>query len=138
MIIKKLKKIKPTLLITHVIITLAYPAVKAFTASGNRLVIFADAMTIIGLILVVAGIIYSMNLHGDFDATRYYMQSGIRSFRSIRFFNRNQDMEVKQDQNPAEFIQNLREKRADAFNYPLFLGIIYVLASVVIVYGFRP
>ena len=33
-------------------------------------------------------------------------------------------------------LRELKEKRADAFNYPLFLGIVYVLASVVVVYGF--
>ncbi len=136
--IKKLKKIKPAPLITHLIITLAYPVVKTFTAEGNRLIIFANAITIIGFILIIGGIIYSMNLHGDFDATRYYMQSGVRSFRSLKFFNRGQNQEIKQEQNPAEFLQELKEKRADAFNYPLFLGIIYVLISIVIVYGFRP
>ena len=128
-----LKRIKPGPLITHLIITLAYPAVRAFTAEGNGLVVFTNAMTIIGMILLVVGIIYAMNLHGDFDISRYYLQRGLRSFR---MFAPPQSEEKKQKQNPADFLKECKEKRADAFNYPLFLGIVYVLISVVIVYGF--
>lgn len=128
-----LKKIKPVPLITQVIITLAYPALKAFTATDNRLIIFTDIMTVVGLFLLVVGIIYSMNLHGDFDISRFYLQRGLRSFR---LFAPRLSEELTQNQNAAEFLRDRKEKRADAFNYPLFLGIVYVLASVVIVYGF--
>jgi hypothetical protein len=131
--IKKLKKIKPGRLITHVIVTLAYPAIKAFTAAGNGLRIFADAMTIVGLLLLAVGVVYSMNLHGDFDISRYYLRRGVRSFR---FFAPRQSEELKPEQNAAEFLQEAREKRQNAFNYPLFLGIVYLLLSLLIVYVF--
>ena len=130
--LRKLKKIKPLTLIIHLAVTLAYPAVKAFTAADDRLMAFTNAMTIVGLILLIVGIIYSMNLHGDFDISRYYVQRGLRNFRF--YTPRRQDL-LDSEQGPAEFLNDLREKRADAFNYPLFLGILYVLASVVIVYG---
>ena len=133
MMIKKLKNIKLSPLITHLIVTLAYPAVRAFTAEKNRLLLFSNALTIVGLILMVVGIIYSMNLHGDFDVSRYYLRRGVRSFR---FFSPRQSEEVKQDQNPAEFMRDLKDKREEAFNYPLFLGIVYVLVSAVIAYVF--
>ena len=133
MMLKKLKNIKPKPLIAHLIVTLAYPAVKAFTAADHKLLAFTNAMTIVGLILLVVGVIYSMNLHGDFDISRYYLQRGMRSFR---FYAPRQKETPDAEQNPAEFLQDLREKRADAFNYPLFLGILYVLASVIVIYGF--
>ncbi|MBQ1685210.1 MAG: DUF3899 domain-containing protein [Clostridia bacterium] len=131
MIIKKLKNIKPGPLITHLVITLAYPAVKAFTVERNGLVAFTDSLTIVGLIMLVVGIVYAMNLHGDFDISRYYLQRGVRSFR---LFAPRQTEGVKQDQDPADFLRYCKEKRANAFNYPLFLGILYVLASVVIAF----
>ena len=133
MIRRNLKKIKLRPLLVHVIVTLGYPAVRAFTATDHGLLAFTNAMTIVGLILLVVGVIYSMNLHGDFDISRYYIQRGLRSFRFYAPRNRET---LQTDSDPAEFLSELREKRADAFNYPLFLGIVYVLASVVIVYGF--
>lgn len=133
MIIKKLKNIKPGTLLTHVIISLAYPAVRAFTVERNGLMTFTNALTIIGLIMLIIGIVYSMNLHGDFDLSRYYLQRGVRSFRlfaprRVEGFNQNQD--------PSDFLRSCKEKRANAFNYPLFLGILYVLVSVVIAFCF--
>jgi hypothetical protein len=127
------KRIKLRPLITHLIISLAYPMVKVFTATDNRLLIFMNILTIVGLLLMVIGIIYSMNLHGDFDISRYYLKRGVRSFR---MFAPPPSEEMKQKQNPAEYLDECRKKREDAFNYPLFLGIIYVLISVVVVYGF--
>ena len=120
-------------MITHLIVTLAYPVVRALKADGGGLPMFADAMTVIGLILLVVGIIYSMNLHGDFDISRYYLRRGLRSFR---FYAPRQEETPERDAGPAEYLCEMREKRAEAFNYPLFLGIVYVLVSAVIVFGF--
>ncbi|MBQ4186432.1 MAG: DUF3899 domain-containing protein [Firmicutes bacterium] len=128
-----LKRIRLRPLITHLIVSLGYPTVKAFTVTSNRLLAFADSVTIIGLFLLVIGIIYSMNLHGDFDISRYYLRRGLRSFR---MFAPPPVEAMKEKQNPAEFLDECRKKRENAFNYPLFLGIVYVLVSVVIVYGF--
>ena len=50
---KLLKKINPRVLLTHVIITLGYPAARAFTAEINRLQLFTDAMTIIAMAAVL-------------------------------------------------------------------------------------
>ena len=131
---RKLKNIRPGPLITHLIVTLAYPAVRAFTAPEDRLLRFANAVTIVGLILLVVGVVYSMNLHGDFDISRYYIQRGMRS--TFRFYTPKRGEMLDSKEGPAEFLNDLKEKRANAFNYPLFLGIIYVLVSVVLVYGF--
>ena len=131
---RKLKKIRPGPLVAHLVITLAYPAVRAFTAADNRLLRFANAVTVVGLILLIVGVIYSMNLHGDFDISRYYLQRGMRS--TFRFYTPRRQELLDSEQGPAEFLNDLKEKRANAFNYPLFLGILYVLASIIVVYGF--
>lgn len=130
---KKMKNIKPSMLITHLIITLAYPAVKALASPVKRLLIFTDAMTIVALILVILGIIYSLILHGDFDISSYYLQHGARSARYA--FTR-RGAEEQQKKSIDEFILEAREKRENSFNYPLFLGIVYLIASLVIAYGF--
>lgn len=130
--IKKLKKMKPGLLIAHVVVTLAYPAVKAFRAESNRLLVFTDAMTIVALILLIGGIIYSLALRGYFDVSTYFIHRGIRSFR---FSQPRHGLNTEQNQSVSEYLERVREKREDAFNYPLFLGIVYLLASVVIAYG---
>lgn len=132
--IKKLKNIRPSLLLVHMIITLGYPAAKAFTAAGNRLLIFTDAMTVIGLILVILGVVYSMVLHGDFDLSSFFLQRGVKSLTSRLFSGRAAEAEPKKD--ITEFMQDAREAREESFNYPLFLGIVYLLAAAVIAYGF--
>lgn len=130
--IEKLKKIKPSILIAQLIITLAYPAVRAFTGTGNRLLVFTDALTIVALVLLIVGIIYSMVLRGYLDISSYFMQRGIRSFK---FFER-RSSEQSKNQSIGEFLQENRDRRADAFNYPLFLGVLYLIVTIVIAYGF--
>ena len=73
---KLLKKINPRVLLTHVIITLGYPAARAFTAEINRLQLFTDAMTIIAMALIVGGIIYGFVLRGDLDISGFVMRRG--------------------------------------------------------------
>ena len=51
-IITGIKKIKIRTLISHLIITLAYPVLRATTADGKRLLIFTDALTVIALPVV--------------------------------------------------------------------------------------
>ncbi len=131
---KKFKNIRPAILISHLVITLGYPAAKAFTAQGDRLMAFADAMTIVALVLLIGGIVYSMALHGDFDISGYYIKYGGRSL-SRRFSSRRAPDE-KPQKDIAEYLSEVREKRADSFNYPLLLGILYLLAAAVIGYGF--
>ena len=126
--LNKLKKIKPGLLTAHVVITLGYPAVRAILAERNRLQVFTDAMTIVAMILLIGGILYAMVLRGSFDLSNYFLQRGFRSFRY-------RGIDLNQKQTVQEFLENAREKRADAFNYPLFLGILYLIASIVIAYG---
>ena len=131
---KKLKKIRLSILLYFMLISLTYPTLKAFSSSDNRLLVFTDAMTIIALVLVLLGVVYSLVLHGDFDISRYYIQNGARSFR-YAITRRDRTQEQK---SIDEYLREARERREDSFNYPLFLGIVYLLAAAVIAYGFFP
>ena len=117
---KRFKNIKLKWIIVHLIITLAYPAAKAVRAQGDKLRLFTDAMTIIGALLIVIGIFYSFSLHGDFDRISYVFQRGI----SKNVVKPYEDMQKENE-----------EKRENSFNYPLFLGILYIIASAIIVYA---
>ena len=119
--IKRFKNIKPRVLLAHLLVTLAYPCVRAFTAANNRLQVFTDILTIVALFLVFFGVFYSLSLHGDFDLTAY-------------FFHRRIQEEAKKDFEAYE--ADKKEEREAAFNYPLFLGILYLLAAAVIAWGF--
>lgn len=106
------------------IITLGYPAAKAYVTGFNRLQVFTDAMTIIGMVLLIGGVVYSLVLHGDYDISGFILRRGIK--RSS----------VDEELDYAKYKEEQRAKREEAFNYPLFLGILYLAASAVIAYGF--
>ena len=131
--LKKLKNIRIPILLSHLVITLAYPAVKAFTSSSHRLLIFTDALTIVALVLLIGGVVYALVLHGDFDISSYYLQRGGRNL--ARLFTRRGSEEDPQTELPT-FLGEARKKREESFNYPLFLGILYLLVSAVLAYGF--
>ena len=117
---KRFKNIKLKYLLTHLVVTLAYPAIRAARAEAHRLQLFTDAMTIIGALLILIGIFYSFILHGDLDRTKYVFSRGF----------------AKGIVKPYDVYEREEEKsREDAFNYPLWLGILYIAASAVIVYA---
>ena len=70
----RFKNIKPQTLLTHVIVTLLYPLARVVMASSRRLLIFTDCLTIVAAILLIAGVVYSLYLHGDFDISSYVMR----------------------------------------------------------------
>lgn len=114
---KRFKNLKPQTLLTHVIVTLLYPLARAIIASSQRLLIFLDSLTIIAAILLIAGIIYSLYLHGDFDISSYVM-------RRARSNAPKQSYET--------YKANQKERREASFNYPLFLGIVYIVLSYLV------
>lgn len=114
---KRFKNLKPQTLLTHVIVTLLYPLARSIIASSQRLLIFLDSLTIIAGILLIAGIIYSLYLHGDFDISSYVM-------RRARSNAPKQSFET--------YKANQKERREASFNYPLFLGIVYIVLSYLV------
>ena len=114
---KRFKNIKPQTLLTHVIVTLLYPLARVVMASSQRLLIFTDCLTIIAAILLIAGVVYSLYLHGDFDISSYVM-------RRARSNAPKQTFEA--------YKANQKERREASFNYPLFLGAVYMAAALFI------
>ncbi|MBR6209221.1 MAG: hypothetical protein IKQ69_09510 [Oscillospiraceae bacterium] len=116
---KRLKNINPRVLLSHMIVTLAYPACKALIAESNKLMVFIDVMTIIALVMLIGGIIYAMILHGDFDISGFLLRRGARGGEKKGF---------------REYLADLRENREKSFNYPLFLSLVYLAAAAFIAY----
>ena len=114
-----IKNLNPRVLLTHIIITLGYPAAKAFVTEGNKLQVFTDAMTIIAMVLLIGGVVYALILHGDYDIAGFVVKRGANSNEELNY------QSYKKDQ---------KEKRAEAFDYPLFLAIVYLIASAIIAY----
>ena len=108
-------------MISHIIVTLGYPAVKAFISKSKNLLIFTDALAIVAIVLLIGGILYAMVLHGDFDISGFV-------------FKRGQREEVKQSF--AEYMNEIKERRKESFNYPLFLSIVYLMIAALIAYCF--
>ena len=118
---KRWKNIRPRPLLINLAVTLAYPAVKAFTSADHRLQVFSDILTIVAVLLLIAGVFYSMLLHGDFDISGFLLRRGVKR---------------EDKQSFQAYMDDRKEKREEAFNYPLFLGLCYLVVSAVIAYGF--
>ena len=114
----KFKNLKWKTLLIYVFVTMIYPVAKALI-SDKKLLVFCDVLAIIGAILLGAGVIYSLILHGDFDLASF-------SFLRGRYANLAPSYET--------YLKDRKEKREDAFNYPLFLGIVYLVISAFIGY----
>ena len=114
-----IKNLNLRVLLTHIIITLGYPAAKAFVTEGNKLQVFTDAMTIIAMVLLIGGVVYALILHGDYDIAGFIVKRGANS---------------KEELNYQSYKKEQKEKREEAFNYPLFLAIVYLIASAIISY----
>ena len=118
---KKFRNIQPRLLGIHLLITLAYPVARALISERTKLLILTDSLTITAGVLIIAGIVYSLYLHGDFDISAFLLRRGMAR--------------KKEQPQPYEaFRQDRKQKREEAFNYPLFLGILYLAVSLILAY----
>ena len=79
------------------------------------------AAAVLAAILLIAGVVYSLYLHGDFDISSYVM-------RRARSNAPKQTFEA--------YKANQKERREASFNYPLFLGAVYMAAALFIAYVF--
>lgn len=117
--LRRFQNIRAGTLTAHLAVTLAYPVYKALSAPRGALLAFTDALTVIALVLTVCGIVYALALRGDLDVSGYVFRRGLwgdrQSYRTYR--------------------ANRKEEREAAFNYPLFLGLVYLLAAGVLAYG---
>ncbi len=118
---EKKKKIKPAVLISHIIISLAYPIFRSVTADCQKLLVFTDTLTIIAGVLAIGGILYGLYLHGDFDISGYVFRRGMKNSSNENF---------------AAYKENQKEQHAASFNYPLFLSVLYFLLCIFLAYLF--
>ena len=118
---KRLRNIRPGTLAANVLVTLAYPLFKGLTAERNGLLVFTDALTIIALALIVGGIVYALILRGDFDVSGFAVARGFQRSGFGKGFR--------------AYMEDRKEEREAAFNYPLFLGLVYLAAAIVLAYG---
>lgn len=118
---KRFRNIRPGTLIANLAVTLAYPVYKAVSAEGDRLLVFTDTMTIIALVLLLCGVVYSLILHGDLDTAGFV-------------FGRGLGPGLRKDY--GAYKADRKEEREAAFNYPLFLGLVYLAAAGVITWAF--
>ena len=119
---QRFKNLKAKPLLTHLIITLAYPLAKAITSESKKLLVFCDVLTIVACVLLLAGVVYSLALHGDFDIAGFALKRGIHANDPV-------------PQTYDAYRKDRKEKREDAFNYPLFLGLVYVAVSAFIAFA---
>ena len=108
-------------LLIHLAVTLIYPVFRALKAEKSGLLLFTDALTVTGLVMIVGGVIYALFLHGDFDISAYFLKRGVQKEPKQTF---------------RAYLFDVYEKREGAFNYPLFVGLVYVAVSVIIAYLF--
>lgn len=106
--------LKVKYLLINLLIALAYPALKGLR-SDHKLLAFSDGCTYIGLFLLIAGIINTFFLKGDFDIT---------GFVASRAFS-------KDKKDFDSYMKEQEDKRKEGFNYPLLCAFILLLIAYV-------
>ena len=114
----RFRNIRPGPLLSQLIITMIYPVAKAAASESKRLLIFTDSLTIIAAALLIAGIVYSLVLHGDYDIAAFILR------RSQK--NEKQSFDA--------YLEDRKREREDAFNYPLFLAMLYFIIALILAY----
>jgi len=105
--------------IPNLIISTAFPVVFTIGSAVNeRLLNFINALTIVGLVLIIFGVVYHLYRKGDFDITQYIL-------------NRSMNKNAK----PYDaYMEDKEEKRKETFNYPLLIGILFLIVSIIVAY----
>ena len=120
LVMKNLRNIQVTSFIKYMGTALIYP-VYVWITSDEKLLKFIDAMTIVGLVFLVFGVVLSMVNHGDFDIMEYVTR---RSASSMKHETIKPFQAFKEDKN---------EKRKDSVNYPFLTGILMLLIAGLLV-----
>ncbi len=107
------RNIKLRTLAVAVPVTLAYPAIRAATAEHDRMRIFSDTLLITSLVLILFGVLFSFYKKGDFDIMSYMLRRSAE--KNVKPFE--------------EFKKDSDDERRKIFNYPLWLGILYLTVA---------
>lgn len=99
-------------------IVLLYPLTKAYT-SVNHIGAFSDSCLIIGLIMSLIGVFNSLRLHGDYDITTFITRWTVFKNKELTF---------------DEYVNEKNKNREGIINYPLYIGIILIIFSIIAAY----
>ena len=99
---------------------LAYPGyVWIATEESLKLLKLIDALTVMGLVFLIIGVVFSLVHHGDFDIMEYVAK------RSLR----------KGDIKPFKaFKEDKKENRKDSFNYPFCVCLLLFLTAGILAF----
>ncbi len=111
----KYQKIKN--LLVCLLVSSLYPIYKYVSSANDKLMHFINAATIVGLVMLILGVLYSLMLHGDFDITEYVAKRA---------------MSKKQMKPYKAFKEDKKEEREGRINYPLFVGLILLAAAAIL------
>ena len=104
------------LILLCLVLALLYP-LYSYVSSGRSLLKLMDALTVTGLLFLVAGIVFSLIRHGDFDITEYVAKRSLRK-GDIKAFE--------------AFREDKKEERKDYMNYPFFTGLLLLASSALL------
>ena len=113
---KIFKNFKMKRFIPSLVILLAYPAVKT-VISEHKALVFSDTVFVVSLFLVIFGVIHNLYIKGSFDNTTFVID---------RFMHRQTSKTYE------AYMKDIKERRKDSFNYPLFTGFIGILLSILV------
>lgn len=104
-------------LLLCLLVSSLYPFYRYVSSAQDKLMDFINALTIVGLVLLILGVFNSLLLHGDFDITEYVTKRTLfrKSMKPYKAF--------KQDK---------KEEREGRINYPLLSGIILLAVAAVL------
>lgn len=117
-IVKSLKNIKPLTLLIYIVITMIIPVTRTLLAEEQKLLVFTNTITLVALPLLLSGFYYHSYLDNETNVGNFIVRNGLAPH------SREKSYKV--------YRESLREQQAHAFNYSLFLGVIYMILAAVI------
>lgn len=95
-------------------IALIYPFFKGI--KENSLLPITDSLFLMSMIVLLFGIMGHVGRLGTFDPAIYIFKKNLQRY--------NKSYEV--------YLEDVKEKKKDSFNYPLYLGILLLITSIII------
>lgn len=95
------------------VIAMIYPIFKGI--KENSLMPVSDSTFIMSLTLLIFGLLSHVGRLGAFDSTIYIFK------RNFKHYEKTYDV----------YLEDIKEKKKDSFNYPLFLGILLLITAIV-------
>ncbi len=113
----RFRNLKIKRFVITLVIAFLYPLYKYVSSVHDPLLDFINAVTIIGIVFLVFGILNTLVLHGDFDITEYVAKRAM--FR-------------KSTKPYKAFKEDKKEEREGRFNYPLLTGMVMIAVASIL------